>query len=102
MRSPLPVVGELQPLLDASLIRLLALVVLDLYNKYHPGVLASCYHHASTEGPIMVPRGREATTTQTLRRSPEPAWVGRKECPKGRKESVAPLALRDRGTVISP
>ena len=41
MRSPLPVVGELQPLLIATLIRLLTLVVLDLCKTPHR-LLASC------------------------------------------------------------
>ena len=84
----------------------------------------------------MVPRSRNATTTQTLPRRPEPLWFlrgllvsgpitalaaasprrkvtisgrstsgsygGREEGPRGRKGSVSPLVLGERGTMISP
>jgi hypothetical protein len=81
-----------------------------------------------TEGSVMVPRRRNAMTTQTLRRSRGPVSVlrrvlvsgpitaltakigrrtsgpcgGGKEGPQGRNGSVDPLALRRSGTITKP
>ena len=109
------------------------LVRLTEWNGQEPlGEPKEKTHHASCRGSVMVPRRRNAITTQTLQRSPEHVlvlrWVlvsgpitaladasprckvpifgrctsGREEGPQGCKGSVNPLALRRRRTIAKP